>query len=462
MLQGLPVHFFYAIARARLQFLRRPLVDALNHRQFVHFNIGDLFQAREALRHQKLGKELIKIQGLHEQLGALVEFRLAALSLVLFRQDVDVEARQLACQAHVLAAAANGLGKLVLRHHDFNALRLLIEHDLADLRRLQRIHKECRRILVPRNDIDLLPLELVDDRLHPAAAHSHASPDWIYRRIVGNNGYLRPTAGIPGHRLDFYDAVVDFRHFHLEKRGHELRRRAGQEYLGSPGFAPHILDVAPDPVVRLIALAADLLVPAKNRLSAAHIHNNVSVFLALDDAVDDSAGPVLELLVLPIALGFADLLQNHLLGRLGRDAAHIDRRHLVRDGIADLGIIEVLLRLLHGQFGLVVLNRIVLDNRAHASERRLAGLAVDLDSDVHFNAVVGLGRAGQAFLHRFDHQSGFDHLLPRHCLRGLQKLKLVCRCDCHFNSPRTPFASLLRFRFLALAPPRPFAGAAFP
>ncbi len=79
----------------------------------------------------------------------------------------------------------------------------------------------------------------------------------------------------------------------------------------------------------------------------------------LTSAVDDRAGAVLEFFELAVTLGFADLLQDHLLGRLRGDPAHFDRRHLFDECVADLGVVQVLLGLLDGQFGLVVLQLFV-------------------------------------------------------------------------------------------------------
>src|SRR3546814_5997409 len=58
-------------------------------------------------------------------------------------------------------------------------------------------------------------------------------------------------------------------------------------------------------------------------------------FDALDDTGDDLAGAVLELLILPLALGVADLLEDNLLGGLRGDAAELDRRQRIDDEIAD-------------------------------------------------------------------------------------------------------------------------------
>ena len=41
-------------------------------------------------------------------------------------------------------------------------------------------------------------------------------------------------------------------------------------------------------------------------------------------------------MILPVALGLAHLLHDHLLGRLRGDAAVFERRQRVGDGVADL------------------------------------------------------------------------------------------------------------------------------
>ena len=75
---------------------------------------------------------------------ALGEFLLAALGFLGLGQDVDVPAGELRGEAHVLAAAADGQRQLVVGHHDFDALGILVEHDLGDFRRLQRVDDEGR------------------------------------------------------------------------------------------------------------------------------------------------------------------------------------------------------------------------------------------------------------------------------------------------------------------------------
>src|SRR5204862_5430613 len=96
-------------------------------------------------------------------------------------------------------------------------------------------------------------------------------------------------------------------------------------------------DVGADAIAVAEGLARDQHVAADDALAAAEVDDDVAVLDALDLAVDDLADPVLELLVLAVALGLAHLLDDDLLRRLGGDAAEVHRRQRLGDEIADLG-----------------------------------------------------------------------------------------------------------------------------
>ena len=115
--------------------------------------------------------------------------------------------------------------------------------------------------------------------------------------------------------------------------------------------------------------------------------------------------------ILALALGVADLLENHLLGGLGGDAAELDRRQRVDDEVADRGALLQLLRarrvdLLEMIFGL-------LDHFEHAPQAQVAGLAVELGANVVLGAVAGAGGALDRVLHRLDDDALVDQLLAR-------------------------------------------------
>jgi hypothetical protein len=85
-------------------------------------------------------------------------------------------------------------------------------------------------------------------------------------------------------------------------------------------------------------LARDRLVAAHDAFATAQVDDDVAVFDALDAAVDDLADAILELFVLTLALGLADLMGDDLAGHLGLDAAELERRQDFFVDLADLGV----------------------------------------------------------------------------------------------------------------------------
>src|SRR3546814_16332506 len=92
--------------------------------------------------------------------------------------------------------------------------------------------------------------------------------------------------------------------------------------------------------------------------------------LALDDAVDDLGGPVLVLLELALPLELADLLDDHLLGGLGGDAAEVDRRQRLLDHAADLPRRVAAMRLGQGDLPELVLP-LPTNGGSRSAERRV-------------------------------------------------------------------------------------------
>src|SRR5581483_11833230 len=102
--------------------------------------------------------------------------------------------------------------------------------------------------------------------------------------------------------------------FLREQLGHELRMGARKENLRAPRLAADIENIGADAVAVAEHLARQHLVAADDGFATAEIDDDAAIFDALDDAVDDVADAVLELLILPVALGLAHLLHDHLLG----------------------------------------------------------------------------------------------------------------------------------------------------
>ena len=272
----------------------------------------------------------------------------------------------------------------------------------------------------PGDDIDLFALQFADDRLNAAAAHADAGADRVDAAVARDDGDLGAAAGIARHRLDLDDAVIDLRHFLREQFSHELRMRTRQENLRPARLLAHVVDIGAHPLALTEALARQELVAAQHRLGAPEIDDDVAELDPLDEAVDDLADAVLELVVLPLALGIAHLLHNDLLRGLRRNASEINGRQRVGDEIADLGLGVQPLRRDERHLRRLVLDRV--DDLAETQQTDLAVSAVDLGADVVFQAVFRAPGLLDGLLHRVQHLVLVDAFVAGNGVGDLEEL----------------------------------------
>src|SRR5882757_9320019 len=161
------------------------VVKTLDAGQFLGVDQREFLDRGEAFRGQQLTDHFVDVQRFHEHPRRVLEICLAALGFFLLGEDVDVPAGQLRSEPHILAATADRQRELVVGvgHHDLDPLALFVDHDLGDFGRRQRVDDKGRDIGRPRNDVDLLALQLVDHRLHARTAHTDAGADRIDRGI---------------------------------------------------------------------------------------------------------------------------------------------------------------------------------------------------------------------------------------------------------------------------------------
>ena len=149
------------------------LLGQLAHRhQVVRLDDRQVVVAEEALLDQLLGDRHLEAVDRAETVDRPVD----VLRQLLLGHDLDVPAGELARQADVLPATADGQAQVVLLHQRDRAAEHLAEDDLIDLRRLQRVGDQHLEVVVPADDVDPLARELVDDVLDPVAADADARP----------------------------------------------------------------------------------------------------------------------------------------------------------------------------------------------------------------------------------------------------------------------------------------------
>ena len=193
--------------------------------------------------------------------------------------------------------------------------------------------------------------------------------------------------------------------------------RPRQEDLRPALLPAYVVHIGADAVARPEGLARDQFVAPHHGLAAAEVDDDIAVFDPLDDAVDDVADAVLVFFVLPVALGLADLLDDDLLGRLGRDASEVEGRQGFGDPVADLGGWILAARIGHRDLCGVVLD--LVDHQQQPGEAQLAGLGVDLRPDLGFLSVAGSGRLLDGLFHRAQHDLAIDRFLARHRIGDL-------------------------------------------
>ena len=352
---------------------------------------------------------LLHVQGVDEHLRIGAEFLAAALRFLGLGEDIDVPAGQLGGQADVLAAPSDGKTELVVRDHHLDAVGFLVQDHLGHLGGGERVDDEGGGVGRPLDDVDLLALELPNHGLDAGAAHTDAGADRVDAGIVGDDRDLGARARVPGHRHDLDDVVVNFRHFLGKQLGHELGMGARQEDLRAAWLLAHVHDVGAHPVAGGIVLARDALVAAQERFRPAQIHDHVAKFDALDQTVDDLADAVLVLFVLAFTLGLAHLLHDHLLGRLGGDAAEVDGRQRVDQEIADLRVRLGLARRFQVRLGDLVLH--LLRHLDVARQPDLAGRAVDGGADIVLVSVFRAPGLLNRLLHGFENLFALDSLV---------------------------------------------------
>ena len=191
-------------------------------RKLVELDIGDLLERAEALGDEQLGERLVDVELVLEHLGALDELALALLAGVGLGHDVDRRAGQLAGEADVLAAAADG--EASWSSGTTTSIRLSSSSMTTRLTvaGCSALTTKVARSSRPGDDVDLLALQLLDDRLDAAALHADAGADRVDRAVVADHADLGAAARIAGGGLDLDDAVVNLGHFLREQLLHEV------------------------------------------------------------------------------------------------------------------------------------------------------------------------------------------------------------------------------------------------
>ena len=222
---------------------------------------------------------------------------------------------------------------------------LLVDRDVEDLGRAERVGDEDGRVVVPGDHVDLLAGELGHDGLDPGPALADGRPDRVEALLAARDGDLRARAGLAGDRLDLDGPAVDLGDLELEEPAEEALVGAADEDLRPAQAAPDLEDVGLDVLADAVVLERRLLGRGEDRLGpgdpalAGQVEDDRPRLDPVDGPGDDLALAARELVEDDVALGLAEPLEDDLLGRLGVDPAErLGVELLGLDEIAELGV----------------------------------------------------------------------------------------------------------------------------
>ena len=202
-----------------------------------------------------------------------------------------------------------------------------------------------------------------------------AGADGVDLGVDRCDGDLGAIAGLAGQRPDRDDLVGDLGDLQLEQTPHEVGMGAAEDDLDPLADLADVEDDGADPLVGVVAFAGNLLAAGQDGVGLAQVDDDRAALEPLHRPGDQVAALVLEFVEEAVALGLADLLDDHLLGGLRGDPPQLGGVHLdpVLGGFDGTGLaVDVNLDL--AGF------RIVLAGRG--GERRLNPVEQDILGDI--------------------------------------------------------------------------------
>ena len=206
--------------------------------------------------------------------------------------------------------------------------------------------------------------------------------------------------------------VVDLRHFRLEEVRHQFRRGTRDDHLRTFGGAIYLEQHDANALTDGELLEARLLALGAARFGLAEVEDHVLALDALDRGVQDFLLAVRVFLENGVPLGFAHLLEDHLLGKLCGDAAQRSGVFVHADLAADLNARSKFVGFFQGDLvdGIFQLVFVGDDGLVHVGGD-LAGVLVQFSAHVFLGLVVLAGGEGDRLFHGADHDLGLDALL---------------------------------------------------
>src|SRR5690606_21173999 len=297
------------------------LVEAVDAEHLLHRNVSNFLETGEAFLDQYLGQLLVDPQLVDEVLDDVAGLGLLLGLDVGLAHHVQGPAGQLAGQANVLTATADGLRQVVLADRDVHGMGILVNDDRHHFGRRHGVDDELRRVVVPEHDVDTLAAQFTRHGLDARTAHADAGALRVDALVLGAHGNLGARTRVAGsaHHLD--QTFGDLRHLDAEQLDEHFRSGAREDQLRAAVLGADFLQQRANAHANPEGLARNDVLAGQQGLGVvAQVDDDVVAGHLLHGTEDDVADLVAVGVDHLGTLSLADLLNDDLLGGLRGDA----------------------------------------------------------------------------------------------------------------------------------------------
>jgi hypothetical protein len=266
--------------------------------------------------------------------------RIRSVIVITFsRLNINPPASQFRGQPRILTVTANRQAQLTLWYRYDSSPQRFIQLYRINMGWAESRAYEILGALTPCDDVDLFPIQFVDNILDSSASHSNTGSNGIDAFLSRSYSNLRSQPRLSGNRLQFDEAGGHLRYLQLEQAFNQSYVRPRNDELRSCRSLQHFNQVDLQALTGPIVLRGHLFVRQKECLRFAEVDNHGSLLDSLDNTRDKLILAIDERVVDQISLSLTQTLQNDLSGGLGSDApkvvgGNIDSDGLVRHGIS--------------------------------------------------------------------------------------------------------------------------------
>ena len=191
---------------------------------------------------------------------------------------------------------------------------------------------------MPRNDVYLFPLKLIDYVLNPDAAEPDAGAHGVDSFLASRHCYLGSRARFTGDSLKLDHASMDLWDLELKEATHQIRMAAREQQPRTFISAIDLHQIQLKSLPHTVALAPHLLLSWQCALDFAQVDDDLPGLYPLDNAAHDFSLSGGEFPEDEFTLRLTQTLHHHLLCGLGCNSPRVGRSNLHSNGLAKLSV----------------------------------------------------------------------------------------------------------------------------